>query len=185
MIFIFFRFFAFRGFPAVASNVLISRASIKCSINLFSVRIYDMSLPKGIQSLLVRSPSLVSFTLVLSKSPSTISFLQIYQKTLPYLQVQEYPGYKFIGLTYGPGGDNQKRLEKEIGAKIKIRGTKADTGEKSEIKPAASSTPSVSVFGDSTNGLNQNQDPPSHAISLSLSNRAVFQPATTTQMQRT
>ncbi|CAI8593588.1 unnamed protein product [Vicia faba] len=120
-----------------------------------------------------------------SNSPSTISFLQIYHKTLPYLQVQEYPGYKFIGLTYGPGGDNQKRLEKEIGAKIKIRGTKADTGEKSEIKPAASSTPSVSVFGDNTNGLNQNQDPPSHAISLSLSNRAVFQPAATTQMQRT
>ena len=50
---------------------------------------------------------------------------------------------------------------------------------------AASSTPSVSVFGDSTNGLNQNQDPPSHAISLSLSNRAVFQPATITQMQKT
>ncbi|KAL5099204.1 hypothetical protein RYX36_003531 [Vicia faba] len=123
-------------------------------------------------------------------------------------------------------GDNQKRLEKETGAKIKIRGTKADTGEKGEIKPgtdvqcnykemhvnmtadsfdkvdaaisivellissvigssAAGSTPSVSVFGDNTNGLNQNKDPPSHAISLSLSNRAVFQPAATTQMQKT
>ncbi|CAI8597981.1 unnamed protein product [Vicia faba] len=119
------------------------------------------------------------------------------------LPVQEYPGYKFIGLIYGPGGDNQKRLEKETGAKIKIRGTKADTGEKVKLNQvlmstisivellissvtgssAAGSTPSVSVFGDSTNGLNQNQDPPSHAISLSLSNRAVFQPAATTQMQ--
>ncbi|CAI8618849.1 unnamed protein product [Vicia faba] len=157
---------------------------------------------------------------MIPKDPTFIShFYEIFT-------VQEYPGYKFIGLTYGPGGDNQKRLEKEIGAKIKIRGTKADTGEKSEIKPgtdvqcsykemqvnttadsfdkvdaaiftiellissvtgssAASSTPSVSVFGDSTNGLNQNQDPPSHAISLSLSNRAVFQPATITQMQKT
>ncbi|XP_058787166.1 branchpoint-bridging protein-like [Vicia villosa] len=141
------------------------------------------------------------------------------------LPVQEYPGYKFIGLIYGPGGDNQKRLEKETGTKIKIRGTKADTGEKGEIKPgtdvqcsyeemhvnisadsfdkvdaaisiiellissvtgssAAGSTPSVSVSGDSTNGLNQNQDgPPSHAYSLSLENQAVFQPAATTQMQ--
>ncbi|XP_061360605.1 uncharacterized protein LOC133304568 isoform X2 [Gastrolobium bilobum] len=51
------------------------------------------------------------------------------------LPVQEYPGYNFIGLIYGLEGDNQKRLEKETGAKIKIHGTKADTGEKGEIKP--------------------------------------------------
>lgn len=135
------------------------------------------------------------------------------------LLAQEYPGYKFIGLIYGPEGDNQKRLERETGTKIKIRGTKADTGEKSEIKPginvqcsyeemhvnisadsfdkmdatisiiellifsvtgssAAGSTPSVSVSGDCTNDLNQNQDGPlSHAISLSLENPTVFQPA--------
>ncbi|TKY47839.1 Branchpoint-bridging protein [Spatholobus suberectus] len=51
------------------------------------------------------------------------------------LPVQEYPGYNFVGLIYGPEGDNQKRLEKETGAKIKIHGTTADTGEKGEIKP--------------------------------------------------
>ncbi|KAL2332591.1 hypothetical protein Fmac_013804 [Flemingia macrophylla] len=51
------------------------------------------------------------------------------------LPVQEYPGYNFVGLIYGPEGDNQKRLEKETGAKIKLHGTKADTGEKGEIKP--------------------------------------------------
>ncbi|WVZ05197.1 hypothetical protein V8G54_018543 [Vigna mungo] len=51
------------------------------------------------------------------------------------LPVQEYPGYNFVGLIYGPEGDNQKQLEKETGAKIKIHGTKADTGEKGEIKP--------------------------------------------------
>ncbi|RDX64101.1 Splicing factor-like protein 1, partial [Mucuna pruriens] len=51
------------------------------------------------------------------------------------LPVQEYPGYNFVGLIYGPEGDNQKRLEKETGTKIKIHGTKADTGEKGEIKP--------------------------------------------------
>ncbi|KAG4995638.1 hypothetical protein GLYMA_11G256000v4 [Glycine max] len=51
------------------------------------------------------------------------------------LPVQEYPGYNFVGLIYGPEGDNQKQLEKETGAKIKIHGIKADTGEKGEIKP--------------------------------------------------
>lgn len=51
------------------------------------------------------------------------------------LPVQEYPWYNFVGLIYGPEGDNQKRLEKETGAKIKMHGTKADTGEKGEIKP--------------------------------------------------
>ncbi|KAG7035824.1 bpb1 [Cucurbita argyrosperma subsp. argyrosperma] len=49
--------------------------------------------------------------------------------------VKEYPDYNFIGLIYGPSGENQKRLEKETGAKIQICGIKAGTGEKDEIKP--------------------------------------------------
>ncbi|KAL1320016.1 hypothetical protein HN51_064775 [Arachis hypogaea] len=56
------------------------------------------------------------------------------------LPVLEYPGYNFIGLIYGPEGDNQKQLEKETGAKIKLHGTKADTGEKGEIKPGTDIT---------------------------------------------
>ncbi|CAK9314126.1 unnamed protein product [Citrullus colocynthis] len=51
------------------------------------------------------------------------------------LPVKEYPGFNFIGLIYGPNGENQKRLEKETGAKIRICGIKAGTGEKDEIKP--------------------------------------------------
>ncbi|XP_038901345.1 branchpoint-bridging protein isoform X2 [Benincasa hispida] len=51
------------------------------------------------------------------------------------LPVKEYPGFNFIGLIYGPSGENQKRLEKETGAKIRICGIKAGTGEKDEIKP--------------------------------------------------
>ncbi|GAU28656.1 hypothetical protein TSUD_159380 [Trifolium subterraneum] len=48
---------------------------------------------------------------------------------------------------------------------------------------AADSTP-VSVSGDNTNVPNQNQDaPPSHTISLSQENQAVFQPAVNTQMR--
>ncbi|XP_022943634.1 splicing factor 1-like isoform X1 [Cucurbita moschata] len=56
------------------------------------------------------------------------------EDSLP-LPVKEYPGYNFIGLIYGPSGENQKRLEKETGAKIRICGIKAGTGEKDEIKP--------------------------------------------------
>jgi hypothetical protein len=36
--------------------------------------------------------------------------------------VKEYPGYPFIGLILGPRGNTQKKLERETGAKIVIRG---------------------------------------------------------------
>ncbi|XP_047328800.1 splicing factor 1 isoform X2 [Impatiens glandulifera] len=46
---------------------------------------------------------------------------------------KDYPGYNFIGLFFGSSNDTQKRLEKETGAKIKVYGIKANTGEKAEI----------------------------------------------------
>ncbi|XP_059628820.1 uncharacterized protein LOC132271449 [Cornus florida] len=49
------------------------------------------------------------------------------------IPIKEYPGYNFLGLIFGPASDTQKRVEKETGAKIQVYGTKADTGEKSEI----------------------------------------------------
>ncbi|VVB13287.1 unnamed protein product [Arabis nemorensis] len=39
-----------------------------------------------------------------------------------FIPKKEYPGYNFIGLIIGPRGNTQKRLEKETGAKIVIRG---------------------------------------------------------------
>ncbi|KAF3778405.1 Branchpoint-bridging protein [Nymphaea thermarum] len=39
-----------------------------------------------------------------------------------YIPVTEYPDYNFIGLIIGPRGNTQKRMEKETGAKIIIRG---------------------------------------------------------------
>ncbi|XP_074264315.1 splicing factor-like protein 1 [Silene latifolia] len=39
-----------------------------------------------------------------------------------YIPQKEYPGYNFIGLIIGPRGNTQKRMEKETGAKIVIRG---------------------------------------------------------------
>lgn len=49
------------------------------------------------------------------------------------IPVKKYPGYNFIGLIFGPGADTQKRLEKETGARIRVYGIKAETGEKVEI----------------------------------------------------
>ncbi|XP_048327687.2 SH3 domain-containing protein C23A1.17 isoform X1 [Ziziphus jujuba] len=58
----------------------------------------------------------------------------ILKETRVPIPVKEYPEYNFVGLLYGPGNDNQKRLEKETGAKIQLYGTKPETGEKLEIK---------------------------------------------------
>ncbi|KAL6580590.1 hypothetical protein OROMI_008614 [Orobanche minor] len=43
------------------------------------------------------------------------------QKKL-YIPMKEYPGYNFIGLIIGPRGNTQKRMERETGSKIVIRG---------------------------------------------------------------
>ncbi|XVF53624.1 hypothetical protein PTKIN_Ptkin05aG0113400 [Pterospermum kingtungense] len=39
-----------------------------------------------------------------------------------YIPVKEYPGYNFIGLILGPQGNTLKRMEKESGAKILLKG---------------------------------------------------------------
>lgn len=39
-----------------------------------------------------------------------------------YIPYREYPEYNFIGLIIGPRGNTQKRMERETGAKIVIRG---------------------------------------------------------------
>lgn len=39
-----------------------------------------------------------------------------------FIPVEEYPTYNFIGLILGPKGNTQKRMEKETGATIRLRG---------------------------------------------------------------
>lgn len=39
-----------------------------------------------------------------------------------YIPVKEYPDYNFVGLIMGPRGNTQKRMEKETGARILLRG---------------------------------------------------------------
>ncbi|XP_026380115.1 splicing factor-like protein 1 [Papaver somniferum] len=52
-----------------------------------------------------------------------------------YLPVREYPGYNFFGLIIGPRGNTQKRMEKETGAKITIKGkASGNDGEKMVVR---------------------------------------------------
>eukprot|EP00252_Welwitschia_mirabilis_P022410 TRINITY_DN6058_c0_g2_i1.p1 TRINITY_DN6058_c0_g2~~TRINITY_DN6058_c0_g2_i1.p1 ORF type:complete len:1098 (+),score=259.15 TRINITY_DN6058_c0_g2_i1:222-3296(+) len=54
------------------------------------------------------------------KPPADYRPPKLYKKL--YIPVKEYPGYNFIGLIIGPRGNTQKRMERETGAKIVIRG---------------------------------------------------------------
>lgn len=67
------------------------------------------------------------------KAPS--DYKPLMKEATVAIPIKEYSGYNFLGLILGPGGDTQKRLEKETGAKIKVCGTRANTGEKVEISP--------------------------------------------------
>lgn len=43
-----------------------------------------------------------------------------------WMPVDEHPEVNFIGAILGPRGNNQKRLEKETGCKISVRGKGAE-----------------------------------------------------------
>ncbi|XP_024531649.1 splicing factor-like protein 1 [Selaginella moellendorffii] len=71
------------------------------------------------------------------------------QKKL-YIPSKEYPGYNFIGLIIGPRGNTQKRMEKETGAKIVIRGKgsvkEGRTHQKRDVKPDPSENEDLHVL---------------------------------------
>ncbi|KAK2379612.1 Splicing factor 1 [Trifolium repens] len=71
------------------------------------------------------------------------------QKKL-YIPMKEYPGYNFIGLIIGPRGNTQKRMEKETGAKIVIRGKgsvkEGRLQQKRDLKPDPSENEDLHVL---------------------------------------
>ncbi|XP_057817411.1 splicing factor-like protein 1 [Cryptomeria japonica] len=71
------------------------------------------------------------------KPPADYRPPKLYKKL--YIPMKEYPGYNFIGLIIGPRGNTQKRMEKETGAKIVIRGKgsvkEGRSQQKRDIKP--------------------------------------------------
>ncbi|KAF8412964.1 hypothetical protein HHK36_000936 [Tetracentron sinense] len=67
-----------------------------------------------------------------------------------YIPMKEYPGYNFIGLIIGPRGNTQKRMEKETGAKIVIRGKgsvkEGRLQQKRDLKPDYSENEDLHVL---------------------------------------
>ncbi|CAN6705502.1 unnamed protein product [Malus baccata var. baccata] len=67
-----------------------------------------------------------------------------------YIPMKEYPGYNFIGLIIGPRGNTQKRMEKETGAKIVIRGKgsvkEGRSQQKRDLKPDPSENEDLHVL---------------------------------------
>jgi len=64
--------------------------------------------------------------------------------------VKEYPEYNFIGLVIGPRGNTQKRLEKETGCKISVRGKGSlkDGSKGRSEQPDADDELHVHITGD-------------------------------------
>ncbi|XP_017235908.1 splicing factor-like protein 1 isoform X1 [Daucus carota subsp. sativus] len=71
------------------------------------------------------------------------------------IPMREFPGYNFIGLIIGPRGNTQKRMEKETGAKIVIRGKgsvkEGRFGQKRDLKFDSSDNEDLHVLVEADN----------------------------------
>ncbi|XP_008806841.1 splicing factor-like protein 1 [Phoenix dactylifera] len=87
---------------------------------------------KIISELIQRNPTF--------KPPMDYKPAKLYRKL--YIPVEEYPGYNFLGLIIGPRGHTQKRMEKETGARILVRGKGSAKGRKVQQHTDAKYDPS-------------------------------------------
>ncbi|XP_047330008.1 splicing factor-like protein 1 [Impatiens glandulifera] len=93
------------------------------------------------------------------KPPADYRPPKLYKKL--YIPMKEYPGYNFIGLIIGPRGNTQKRMERETGAKIVIRGKgsikEGRLGQNRALKfdPAENEDLHVLVEADTQNALDE------------------------------
>lgn len=63
--------------------------------------------------------------------------------------IEKYPGYNFIGLIIGPRGNTQKRMEKETGVKISLRGKgSVKDGKGKKFNPSEDEPLHVFLIGD-------------------------------------
>lgn len=91
------------------------------------------------------------------KPPADYKPPKLYKKL--YIPVKEYPGYNFIGLIIGPRGNTQKRMERETGAKIVIRGKgsvkEGRSQQRRDMKPDPSENEDLHVLieADTADGL--------------------------------
>ncbi|XP_058083691.1 splicing factor-like protein 1 [Magnolia sinica] len=87
------------------------------------------------------------------KHPPNYKPRKFYKKL--YIPQKEYPGYNFIGLIIGPRGNTQKRLEKESGARILIRGKgsvkEGKAHHRRDMKPDPSENEDLHVLVEADN----------------------------------
>ncbi|XP_058075878.1 splicing factor-like protein 1 [Magnolia sinica] len=87
------------------------------------------------------------------KSPSKSKPPKLYKKL--FIPFKEYPGYNFIGLILGPQGNTQKRMEKETGARIRLRGKGSEKEGKAQprkdVKPDPSEDEDTHVLIEADN----------------------------------
>lgn len=87
------------------------------------------------------------------KPPADYRPPKLYKKL--YIPVKEYPGYNFIGLIIGPRGNTQKRMERETGAKIVIRGKgsvkEGRLQQKRDLKPDPGENEDLHVLVEADN----------------------------------
>ncbi|EGC38748.1 hypothetical protein DICPUDRAFT_148524 [Dictyostelium purpureum] len=73
-----------------------------------------------------------------------------------YIPIKDHPEYNFIGLIIGPRGNTQKRMEKESGAKIAIRGKGSSRdGKSTKIQFQENDELHVLLTADTTDQLDK------------------------------
>ncbi|XP_043714200.1 splicing factor-like protein 1 [Telopea speciosissima] len=85
------------------------------------------------------------------KPPSDFKPSKLYKKI--YIPLREYPGHNFVGLIIGPRGNTQKRMEKETGARIVIRGKGSILKKRAHQKPDPSDNDDLHVLVEADNQI--------------------------------
>ncbi|XP_022890671.1 splicing factor 1-like isoform X2 [Olea europaea var. sylvestris] len=102
------------------------KKSSTCQLNNEKSELLELERREAIGEILKLNPSF--------KAPSDYKPLPK-EANVP-IPIKEYPDYNFISLVFGPASDTLKQLEKETGAKIRVYGTRTDTGGKVEVTPS-------------------------------------------------
>ena len=85
-----------------------------------------------------------------------VDFVKVKPFKKVYIPIKEHPNYNFIGLIIGPRGNTQRRLEKDTGAKVSIRGKgSVKEGRKNQMKgPDDDDELHVHIQGETEDAVN-------------------------------
>ncbi|CAM9175862.1 unnamed protein product, partial [Ectocarpus fasciculatus] len=85
-----------------------------------------------------------------------VDFVKVKPSKKVYIPIKEHPNYNFIGLIIGPRGNTQRRLEKDTGTKVSIRGKGSiKEGRKNQMKgPDDDDELHVHIQGETEDAVN-------------------------------